>query len=95
MKVKVRRKVEKDAETVFDVEVREEESKTSHMVSVKDTTFANLVTGDVDRKDLVEESFRFLLEREPKESILSSFEIGVIERYFPEYPEEINERLGG
>ena len=39
-------------------------------------------------------SFRFLLAREPKESILSRFELPVIERYFPEYPEEIRGRLG-
>ena len=31
----------------------------------------------------------FLLEREPKESILGSFELPVIERYFPDYPTAI------
>ena len=43
---------------------------------------------------LVEESFQFLLEREPATSILSRFELSVIERYFPEYPTEIRKRLG-
>jgi len=38
---------------------------------------------------LVEASFRFLLEREPKESILARFALPVIERYFPEYPSRI------
>jgi hypothetical protein len=33
----------------------------------------------------VEACFAFLLEREPKESILSSFEIREIGRYFPEW----------
>ena len=42
---------------------------------------------------LVEESFRFLLERESKESILRTFELSVIERYFAEYPSEIRRRL--
>jgi hypothetical protein len=42
---------------------------------------------------LVDESFRFLLEREPKEAILPRFEIGAIERYFPEFPREIARRL--
>ena len=37
---------------------------------------------------------RFLLEREPKESILSRFDLPIISRYFPEYEEEIGERLG-
>jgi hypothetical protein len=36
-------------------------------------------------EDLLEASFTFLLEREPKEAILGRFELPVIERYFPEY----------
>ena len=44
---------------------------------------------------LVEESFAFLLEHEPREAILREFEIPVIGRYFPEYELEIRQRLGG
>lgn len=40
-------------------------------------------------EDLVRDSFRFLLEREPKESILREFKLSVIGRYFPEYEREI------
>ena len=39
------------------------------------------------------ESFRFLLEREPKESILRSFDLTVISRYFSEYEREITRRV--
>ena len=46
---------------------------------------------DVER--LVRETFEFLLEREHVRSILSSFELMVVARYFPEYPEEIRRRL--
>jgi hypothetical protein len=35
---------------------------------------------------LVERSFEFLLEREPKESILRRFAVSDIERYFPDFP---------
>jgi hypothetical protein len=42
---------------------------------------------------LVRETFVFLLEREPKESILRRFEIDVVTRYFPEYEREIRRRL--
>ena len=38
-------------------------------------------------------SFEFLLEREPKESILARFDLSVIARYFPEYDREIARRL--
>jgi hypothetical protein len=47
--------------------------------------------GDVER--LVAETFRFLLEREPVSSILSSFDLTIVARYFPEYPAEIRRRL--
>jgi hypothetical protein len=49
-------------------------------------------THDIER--LVQETFDFLLEREPKESILARFEIDVVARYFPEYEGEIRRRLG-
>jgi hypothetical protein len=41
----------------------------------------------------VRRSFEFLLEREPKESILARFDLSVISRYFPEYEDEIKRRL--
>ena len=50
--------------------------------------------GEVVPEQLLTESFRFLLEREPKESILRRFDLPAIERYFPEYPREIRKRLG-
>jgi hypothetical protein len=40
---------------------------------------------DATPEALIEASFAFLLEREPKEAILARFELPVIERYFPEY----------
>jgi hypothetical protein len=40
----------------------------------------------------VRDCFAFLLEREPKESILSSFDVGVIGRYFPEFERLIARR---
>jgi hypothetical protein len=43
---------------------------------------------------LVRRSFEFLLAREPKESILPQFNIGLIGRYFPEYESEIRGRKG-
>jgi hypothetical protein len=49
--------------------------------------------GDVER--LVSETFIFLLEREPVGSILPSFDLTVVTRYFPEYPAEIRRRLAG
>jgi len=37
----------------------------------------------------IEAAFQFLLDREPKESILRRFDITVICRYFPEFEHEL------
>lgn len=82
-----------DDET-YRVVVREEGQATEHRVSLTEE-HRRRYGGDATPEELLEASFRFLLEREPKEAILSRFELPVIERYFPRYPELIGERLGG
>jgi len=79
---------------VFDVTVREGRSETRHRVTVSDADLARF-GGGRDAAALLEESFRFLLEREPKEAILGRFELNLIASYFSEYPGEILRRLGG
>ena len=77
---------------VYRVEVRDGESTTVHDVSVAPADLASFGQGR-DAPRLLEESFRFLLEREPKEAILPRFDLPVIARYFPDYPTEIRRRL--
>ena len=77
------------------VTVRDEGESTDHEVTVSSDDATSLAAatdaGDVER--LMYETFDFLLEREPKESILRSFDITVVSRYFPEYEHEIRSRL--
>ena len=75
------------------VEVREENTATRHRVTVPPAALVRF-GGGAAAEELLEASFRFLLEREPKESILRQFEISVIASYFPEYPHDIRHRLG-
>lgn len=49
--------------------------------------------GGADPERLVRETFEFLLEREPRGSILRSFDLDVVRRYFPEYDDEIARRM--
>ncbi len=65
-----------------------------HRVAVRQSDLERLAPGAVDPVGLVRASFAFLLEREPKESILSSFDLPVIGRYFPEYERTIRGRVG-
>ncbi len=74
------------------VEVREAAGSTRHAVRV-DAAALERLGGGVTAERLLEESFGFLLEREPKEAILPRFEISVIGRYFPEYAGELRRRL--
>lgn len=76
----------------YTVEVRDAGGSSRHRVTVPADDLERYA-GDASAEELLEESFRFLLEREPKEAILSHFEISVIERYFPEYPKVIGRRL--
>jgi hypothetical protein len=62
---------------------------TVHEVAVSSADLGRLAPGATDPEDLVARSFRFLLAREPKTSILARFELPVIGRYFPEYEETI------
>jgi hypothetical protein len=75
------------------VTVSERGSETHHRVTLQKADHERLAGSKASPEDLVAASFRFLLEREPKESILRSFDLTVIGRYFPEYEREIAGRL--
>jgi hypothetical protein len=66
---------------------------TTHMVTVSSSYYEKLTGKRVAPEMLVEKSFEFLLQREGNTSILSSFELPVISRYFPEYETTIGEML--
>jgi hypothetical protein len=66
---------------------------TTHRVTLREADRGRIGGKDASAVQLIEESFRFLLEREPNTSILSSFELPLIGKYFPEYERQIRERL--
>ena len=70
------------------------DSKTTHRVTVDPTYYQQLTKNQVTPTVLVEKSFQFLLDRESNTSILPSFDLPVIGRYFPEYEHEIKKMLG-
>lgn len=85
-------KVKKMNDTTFDVTV-ESEATTTHTVSVDPAYHRKLAGDGVTAETLVEKSFEFLLERESNTSILSSFDLPIIGRYFPEYETKIRGML--
>jgi hypothetical protein len=65
----------------------------THRVHVGPEDLARLAPGASDPTSLVKASFEFLLEREPPHSILRSFDIIEIARYFPEYESAIRDGM--
>ena len=67
-----------------DVTVSDGGSTSHHVVSVAASDLERWGKGR-SVPELVRDSFRFLLAREPKESILKAFDLSVIKRYFPDF----------
>jgi len=86
--------VQSTNENRFEITVREGASETRHIVSVSPDYARKLVGPKASLEQLVRRSFEFLLEHEPKESILRRFDLREISRYFPDYEREIRNRLG-
>jgi hypothetical protein len=72
----------------FSVRVEEDGTSTDHEVSVSANDLERLGSGRTPDA-FVRDCFAFLLAREPKESILRSFDVSTIGRYFPEFEREI------
>tara|TARA_Y100000310_G_scaffold55061_1_gene50493 strand:+ start:1092 stop:1361 length:270 start_codon:yes stop_codon:yes gene_type:complete len=85
--------VKKLREDEFEVVVKQNGTSTSHIVTVSDDDWQKLTDKMCSKELLLEKSFEFLLEREPKESILGAFSIMTIAKYFPEYPDEIKKLI--
>lgn len=78
----------------FKVELLDDnKSKIIHQVTVSKEYYQRLTGGLKSMEELVRSSFEFLLEREPKESILSKFDLTTIQKYFPEYEKVISMSL--
>ncbi len=81
-----------DTGNAYSVTVTEAGSSSRHEVTAEEGDVARFGRGCTPEA-LIAASFRFLLDREPKESILPSFDLSIIERYFPEYPSRIGDYL--
>jgi hypothetical protein len=82
-----------------DVTVRDDGGATAHRVTFAEAEVVRLLPGQPATPDAAEslarETFRFLLEREPKESIMRAFGLSDVKRYFPEFEGEIRLDPGG
>lgn len=83
------RRIEGDDPLAFAVAVRDGSGETRHHVTIARETCERLSVGEHAPERCIEAAFRFLLDREPKESILRRFDVSVISRYFPDFGREL------
>lgn len=79
----------------FNVRVAEDDTATEHVVTLSGADYERLGKGFRSPEAFVRESFAFLLEREPKEQIMTSFDVSQIRTFFPEFESDIAHRAGG
>lgn len=77
----------------YRVIVKEKNNYSDHVVSIEPDYYQKLTDGKVSKNELLKQAFEFLLSREPAESILSKFDLKDINRFFPEFEEEIKKQL--
>jgi hypothetical protein len=82
----------------FDVIVRDLRGESRHRVTIEANEAERCEKLGAESSRCAEAVMRFLIDREPKESILSAFDMGVVRRYFPEFDDAFPRylvRLGG
>jgi len=82
--------VEKINDTTFKVTVQ---GRTTHRVTLSPSYYKKLTHNNATPEKLIEKSFEFLLQRESNTSILSRFDLPIINQYFPEYESTIQNML--
>ena len=60
-------------------------TSTEHRVTLTDAYRDQIWNSRLPKKEIISRSFAFLLEREPNSSIMRTFDLPVIQRYFGEY----------
>jgi hypothetical protein len=80
----------------FEVAVQDRRGESLRQVTMSKVDIKRLAPGTVTPGECIRAAFLFLLDREPRESILRRFDVSVIEYYFPdftrEFPRYLNER---
>ena len=66
---------------------------TLHKVNLNDNIYKKMTNKKISKLKLIELSFEFLLKRESNTSILSAFELSIINNYFPEFENEITIKI--
>lgn len=81
-----------DSPARFDVTVQEDGDESTFEVLVTEDEFERYNHG-ADWHELVKATFLFLLDKESVDAILDHFQLSDVEKYFPEYPDDLPDYL--
>ena len=87
VEIVVSKSAEDESKYTFEVELNDKSDSTAHKVTLDKEHYKSLGT-ETSPSDIIRKSFKFLLKRESKESILGEFDIRLISNYFPEFDSE-------
>lgn len=76
----------------FKVTVSDEKGPAFYDVTM-DKDFVTRIGSNIDPEKIIKKTFEFLLEKEPKEKILTEFDVAVVSHYFPDYIPELEKKL--
>ena len=88
-KIEIKKEEQTENGWNFLIEVGDKEDKIKYSVTLDEGYWKKLTDSQYMPGELVRRSFKFLLGREPKESILKEFNLREISRYFSEYEDEM------
>lgn len=77
----------------FCVIVVEDRSETKHEVTMAESIYQKLSHGKISPERCVQAAFQFLLDREPKEAILTRFDLTTISKYYPSFEQDFHRYL--
>ena len=80
--------IKKNDNNTFAVSI-ESSINSNHIITLNDDFHNEMTKGFKSKEELILFSFKFLLERENNTSILSNFNLEIIQNYFSEYKNEI------
>ena len=81
------------APSQYGVQIREGHTTTSHEVRVPPAFLDDLGLMEVDEMLVVEETFGFLLDKEPAAAIDQSFSLDDVAQTFPDFSDELSSRI--
>jgi hypothetical protein len=73
----------------FTVRLRDAGGSSEHLVTLSGSDWDRLRRGDRSPEELIHATFAILREREPRTSIMESFDVSQVPTYFPEFEREI------